>query len=380
MGNVRKNHYNGRIALFAIMIGFCILALIEIVYGQAQLRVEKERLALEEANHQAVQELKEEWNALKDTNTAVPEDVMKEGQDNTVTQQQIVSSTNKDGQSEEAKQPEETKQPDSQEPSDTSNKSDNTEPSVMQIVIFGDSITDNDREDGGVGAWIGANCKADVYNLAIGGTTAALIPKKEQYDFNNWNSISLLGVVNAILGNVSQDIFKDYRAGQLMKECDFSKTDYFIIEFGINDFQAQIPQSIYLENGGVRGDVDRVHTYVGALERAIQLLQEAYPDAKIILASPHYCQFFNAQTFIGDAYSLDFGYGALVEYARSCENLYVQHKEENILFYNAFEDSGIKSETADWYLEDGIHLNAEGRRVYAEVVSRLILDDFYPEE
>lgn len=63
--NTRKNRHNSSVLLLTVLIGFCILAIIEIIYGQAQMRVEKERLALEEQNHQTVQELKAEWNELK---------------------------------------------------------------------------------------------------------------------------------------------------------------------------------------------------------------------------------------------------------------------------------------------------------------------------
>ena len=45
--------------LLVVLIGFCVLAIIEIVYGQAQMKVERERLELDEQNRQAVEELKE---------------------------------------------------------------------------------------------------------------------------------------------------------------------------------------------------------------------------------------------------------------------------------------------------------------------------------
>ena len=42
--------------------------------------------------------------------------------------------------------------------------------------------------------------------------------------------------------------------------------------------------------------------------------------------------------------------------------------------------SGIDAYTAEKYLEDGIHLSAEGRKQYADYAIRLIMGDFYPEE
>ena len=58
MGNTRRGRQNINM-LLVVLIGFCVLAIIEIVYGQAQMKVERERLALEEQNRQTVEELKE---------------------------------------------------------------------------------------------------------------------------------------------------------------------------------------------------------------------------------------------------------------------------------------------------------------------------------
>ena len=258
-------------------------------------------------------------------------------------------------------------------------ESEETQPSyAMQIVFLGDSILDNVREYNGVAALVAENCNARVYNMAMGGTSAALL-KGEPYDYNNWDSRCLLGVVNAIVGNIDGDIFEGYRAGEILKECNFAETDYFIIEYGINDFLSKIPASRHLADG-TELPVDRSQTYVGALETAVSLLRKAFPDAKIMLVNPHYCQFFSGKTYLGDAYSLDYGYGALVSYTQLCGYVYEINKEDNVIFFDAFLESGIRAETADWYLEDGIHLNSDGRHLYADCISERILADFHPVE
>ena len=202
----------------------------------------------------------------------------------------------------------------------------------------------------------------------------------EDNDFPTWDSRSLMGVVNAILGNIDPGIFDGYRAGEILRECDFSKTDYFVIEYGVNDFlTGKIYQSKYIEGGGELA-VDATHTYAGALDAAVTQLHAAFPDAGILIIAPHYCQFYNGETFVGDAYSLNYGYGTLVEFARTAGNVAEQYKEDHVFFYNAMEESGIDAYTADKYLKDGVHLTAEGRTAYAEYASRLIKADFYPEE
>lgn len=374
----RKN--NGNAILLTILIGFCVLAMIEIFYGQAQVRMQKERLALEEENHQTVQELKEEWNQLKDGPNVGTESVEAVGgeQNSTENNEKTLTSTDtgsddSTGQSADAG---------SEAAGDTSVSANSVEEEKkydMQIVFMGDSIIDNDREDGGVASLISDACNAKVYNMAMGGTTAALLPK-EQYNFANWESRGLLGVVNAIIGNIGPEIFEGYRAGEILRECDFSKTDYFVIEYGINDFlTGQIPQSKYLSNGDTLS-VSDTHTYSGALNTAVVLLRERFPDAKILLIAPHFCQFYNGETFVGDAYSQNYGYGTLVDFSRGAGYVADQHKQDNVIFYNAMEESGINTYTADKCLEDGIHLTAEGRKTYVEYAIRLIMSDFYPEE
>lgn len=358
--------------MLTILIGFCILAIIEILYGQAQVRMQKERLALEEENHQAVQELKAEWNQLKGTPSVGTESLETVGGEQSSTEETEKTEKTLTNTQNDASVSDNSTQAEGQPATDDKEYE-------MQIVFMGDSILDNDREDDGVASLISDACNARVYNMAMGGTTAALLPN-EQYNFATWESRSLLGVVNAIIGNINTDIFEGYRAGEILKECDFDKTDYFVIEYGVNDFLSrQIPQSRYLENGDTLG-VDDVHTYSGALETAVHLLREKFPNATILLIAPHYCQMYSGNTFMGDSYSLNYGYGTMVEFSRCTDYVAGQHKKDNVIFYDTIENSGIDAYTADKYLEDGVHLTQEGRRVYADYASRLINVNFYPEE
>ncbi|MCH5253540.1 MAG: SGNH/GDSL hydrolase family protein [Lachnospiraceae bacterium] len=353
----RGRRLNSKYILYGIMICFCILALTEILYGQVQKKKEQERLALEEANSRELLEIEEERADIGNSDEAAKNDVA-------------------DGQ-----EPVSENVNEIEEDIDLSGQQDETEEGKkydMQIVIMGDSILDSVRDSDGVASLIGENCNADVYNMSIGGTTAALVDG-EEYNYNNWTSISLLGIVNAILGNISKDVFSPYRAGEILNECDFSKTDYFVIEYGVNDFTAKIPCGRYFEDG-VTPTADEAHTYVGALELAISMLHDAFPDAKILLVSPHYCQFFSGERYLGDAYSIDYGWGALIAYKDMCSNIYNQHKQDNVLFYDTFVNSGIDAYTADDYLEDGIHLTEAGRRSYADYAAKIIKTDFFPVE
>ena len=364
-GGLEKGKYRNNVLLLAVLIGFCILAIIEIIYGQAQLRIERERLALAEENNQTVQELKDEWNNLKGEPSAGSESAEVVGEEQSV-----------------GEQPEKTLVNTEESPvsaSDNSLTEEEDRNYDMQIVCLGDSIFDHERGITGVASLISEGCNAKVYNMAIGGTTAAVM-LDEPLEFYKWSSVSLVGIVNAIVGNIEPDIFDNYEAGKILRECDFSQTDYFIIEYGLNDFLCgKIPQSKYWPEGEVL-DIHSLHTYVGAMEYAVTTLRDHFPNAKILMISPHYCEFFSGGKYVGNAYTQDNGYGTLVDFTRCIESVMTANYKENVIFYNTIKNSGIDAYTANEYLLDGTHLSEAGRRAYAEHAIELILADFYPEE
>ena len=243
---------------------------------------------------------------------------------------------------------------------------DQTEPQGkdLQLVFLGDSIFDNNRDGTGVPYLTAVQCNADVYNLAIGGTTAT-IKLTESAENEKWESRGLMGIVKAMTKQIPTDIFEGTRAKEILDNpnVDFSKTDYFIIEYGINDYFEGAPRSY-------DNETHNLHTYVGALRVAIQQLRDLAPGATIILCPPHYCLFYNGDKYVGDSNVTDKGAGTLRDYMGTCEYI---DGEQQTLFLNTYYDLGIDSYTADKYLEDGIHLTQEGRQIYADALARLIL-------
>lgn len=235
----------------------------------------------------------------------------------------------------------------------------------LQMVFLGDSIFDNNRDGTGVPYLTAVQCDADVYNLAIGGTSAS-IESDEQAENEKWTSRSLCGVVNALLKKIPTGIFEGSRTGEMLNNpnIDFSQTDYFIVEYGTNDFFRGVRQS----------DPDNIYnmkTYAGALRYAVSNLRELAPDATIILCSPMYAQFYKDGYLIGDGNITNNGNGTLFDYKGTCN--YVAN-EQNTLFLNAYQDLGIDGYTAEQYLEDGVHLTAEGRQLYADALAKIILN------
>lgn len=236
----------------------------------------------------------------------------------------------------------------------------------LQLVFLGDSIFDSNRDGTGVPYLTSVQCNADVYNLAIGGTTAS-IRLTDSAENENWNNCGLMGLVKAITGLIPTDIFEGTNAKEILDNpnVDFHQTDYFIIEYGINDYFEGAPRSYENESHSL-------YTYAGALRVAIQELKNFAPGCTIVLCSPHYCLFFNGDRYVGDSNVTDKGAGTLRDYVGVCEYI---SGEQQTLFLNAYFDLGIDAYTTDQYLEDGIHLTQEGRQLYADALAKLILSN-----
>lgn len=237
------------------------------------------------------------------------------------------------------------------------------EESKLQLVFLGDSIFDRNRDGSGIPYLTAKQCDAGLYNLAIGGTSAS-IEEGEKSENEAWTSRSLCGVVKAINKEIPTDIFAGSNAKEILDDpnVDFSQTDYFIVEYGTNDFFRAVPQS--------KDDYYNMWSYGGALRYAVSNLTECAPDATIILCSPCYAQFYDGNWMIGDGNVVNNGEGTLFDYVGTCNCV---ANENNALFLNAYLDLGINGYTAEEYLEDGVHLTEAGRRLYAEALAKMIL-------
>lgn len=253
---------------------------------------------------------------------------------------------------EQAEPPQETQTPEEGTPEEDGRK---------QIVVFGDSIWDSSRDESGIAYLVSQYMDADVYNCAIGGTRATMKDGAPTEDFENWDSTSLSGMIHAAIGDVDPERFLEgYVAGGVFMNVDFSKTDYFIIAYGLND---------YFSGAVLNADNSNswdTHGYGGALRMAIDRLRRHFPDAQILLISPTYCQFWKDGVMYTDSNMKDFGGGTLTNYVNVCRNV---AETEQTLYIDAYTTMGINTYTAEDYLEDGIHLTAAGRELYAKAVS-----------
>lgn len=214
------------------------------------------------------------------------------------------------------------------------------------IVVFGDSIWNAARGKDGISEYVQEGTGATVYNCAIGGTTAAVVGVDDSFD--NWTSNSFNGMIYAArkLIPVEQILEEGEVVRDIVEQVDFSETDYVIVAYGLNDFFSDVPifPKEYYE----------LTNYVGALRNGIDKLKEHYPHLKIIVIPPTYTKMFEGEK--------TFEIGDYVEAARGVA------AELDVEFLDMFHVLGNNTETRTKHLGDGVHMSAEGRKVYADAV------------
>ena len=219
--------------------------------------------------------------------------------------------------------------------------------SGKNIVVFGDSIWNDGRGVDGISEHVQEKTGATIYNCAVGGTTAALVG--ENTDMQNWTSSSFNGMIYVARDLVSAyQVIPDREATEIVRSVDFENMDYAIVAYGLNDFFSDVP--VYPET------YYDIKSYIGALRNGINKLKENFPHLQIIVVSPTYTKLFEGEK--------QFEIGDYVEAARSVAG------EMNVYFLDMFHVLGNDEESRTQHLGDGVHMSAEGRKVYADAVVR----------
>lgn len=233
----------------------------------------------------------------------------------------------------------------------------------VSIVVLGDSIWDLVRDDTSIAAILSDQLDAKVYNLAISGTSAAF--RKEGEDTQKWNGETLCKLVLDITGSEEAVIPIEEEAHDLIHEIDYSEVDYFIIAYGLNDYFEAVPAE-------GENSLD-TYSYGGALRSAVVLLQETYPQSKIILVSQTYCQGYSYGKIDSDSNTKDYGGGFAPVYVETAKRV---AEEYELIYINQYVKMGIHRYNGPKYLSDATHLNEEGRKKYAGIVADFIIEDY----
>ncbi len=194
--------------------------------------------------------------------------------------------------------------------------------SDYDLVFFGDSVFGNYQDFASIPGVIGALTGAKVHNLAVGGSSATR-SDGENASFNE--------VVETLVNTSSISLPDDD------KLC-------FIINYGLNDYFEGYP----LEN------------YCDGLRTGIRALQDAYPNAHILVISSNYILSFEKGTAPkGDEENV------LADYVAAAEDTAAA---EGVDFLNINEVLQWDADNAAEYLVDAIHPNEEGRWLFGVAV------------
>ncbi len=243
--------------------------------------------------------------------------------------------------------------------------------SSFSVVILGDSLTGQCRDETSVAKQLELLLGESVYNGAFGGTCLALQANTEDnYTTDLLNMVSLSKAIAADDFGVQQTV-RSKRAvtdyfGYVIDELegiDFHQVDVLVLAFGINDYHAGVP----LDNE--ENPLDET-TYGGAFRSVLTSLQKNYPELQIVLATPTYA-WYVPQELTCEEY--DTGEAYLQEYVE----LEIGIAEEfGVEVVDLYHDVYPHEKWEDWeiYTEDGLHPNESGRRLLAEKLAEAIAE------
>lgn len=258
---------------------------------------------------------------------------------------------------------EETQTPEaeSQTQAETESQTQQQEEDLTRILVLGDSIWANYRDETGVAARVEYYMEkigrpAKVYNAAIGGTRATIDPEDNEWQYAPASDNNLGKMTSILKGETDVSLLEGKAAYEEMKAAMEVREDidYVIVAYGMNDFLSQVPLN----------DSDRPWIGFGtALQKGIGDAKDGCQNAEVLVIAPSYASYFPIPV-------VNMGAQALYNYASvACDAA----KNENTLCVDAYNNMGIDAYNADDYLEDGVHLNERGRDLYARhVVSCLM--------
>jgi len=242
----------------------------------------------------------------------------------------------------------------------------------VQMVTFGDSVFGEVRDDTAIPALLEELTGLKVFNSAMGGTCIARFEENRRMDYLQ-GSLSMVGLAKSIyakdFGVQQSGYYRDHMMDYFeevidtLEKVDFESVEIVLIQQGVNDYHAGVP----IENPE---DPYDVYTYLGALRTAVEALQKANPDMRIVLVTPAYTWYILTGL---NCEQQDNGGGVLEDYVNAEISFAEEMGLEIIDLYHDFlpNDSW---EDYTLYTRDGLHPNEEGRRLWAEKIAGELLE------
>lgn len=236
---------------------------------------------------------------------------------------------------------------------------------LMNIVVMGDSIMENDLDGNNICSLLNNYLEADVINCAVGGSTAVSINKDKELDFyqDKFNFYSLADI--AVNGNLTATADSKYMAehavpnaltkAKYLAYTDFEKCDFLIIQYGMNDSTTGIAAS--------SNDKYDQATFGGVMRKGIEQIHKQYPDLKIVVNTVTYSHIeYDAG---GKDIVIDTKANGIQD-AYNAELRSIAEDNDNVYLFDVTKCLDINQNNYTEYLIDGIHLNAEAKKIFAE--------------
>lgn len=209
--------------------------------------------------------------------------------------------------------------------------------SDWNIVFFGDSVIGNYTGSVSIPGVTAALTGARVYNMGYGGTCMTKTPEEKP---------AMTDVATAFVQQKPDLLPVESQAYLGMKEyCDNPPAGQLciVINYGLNDyFSGRSMES---------DDPYDIYTFKGATRTCVKMLQDAYPDAHILLNTPNFTDYFDNGTEPHEGY-------VMVDYVNALKEL---AKELNIALLDNYNELGITAGNIRTYSDDGCHPNEVGR-------------------
>lgn len=241
------------------------------------------------------------------------------------------------------------------------------EDGVNTIIAFGNSPFADNEENNLLAVELSRSLEANVINASI--------PDSYQCRYNPigdnsnpYDGISLYDVVDGVTrGDISgiteaaAEVSETaYNKAVKLEGIDMSTVDCAVIFYDLSDYIDH--RNIYNP-----GDEDDVTTFCGALSASVKLIQERYPYIRIVVLSTPACG-KTIDDYYVDGTTIDLANGTLNDYLGWEVNVCATRGISFIdLYFGA-----IHVENRDQLLYDGYHLNADGAKVVADRVAKLI--------
>ncbi|MDE7354965.1 MAG: SGNH/GDSL hydrolase family protein [Acetatifactor sp.] len=244
------------------------------------------------------------------------------------------------------------------------------EKQTFQIVVFGDSVFGETRDETSVTALLGGLLNRTVFNAALGGTCLSRSDQECRPGLGQ-DMLSMTALTKAMAAHdfgpqqtirireSSTEYFDE--TIDAMAQIDLSAAEILLIGYGLNDYNRGVP--IYDKE-----DPWNEYTFTGALQSTLKLLRETFPDQRIILVTPCYSWYLAGGKACEE---YDLGGGTLDEYVKAELETAARMGVEIIDLYH---DLWPHEKWEDWelYTKDGFHPNEAGRELIARRIAEYL--------